>query len=150
MDTSGQDSTPYRCSVTIPIRYGDIDAQRHLNNVAYFTFMEQARVSYFFELGLWTADNYDALGIILAEATCSYQAPAFLGDVVKVWIRVSQLGNKSFQFDYQLETTRGVIARGKTVQVCYDYENRQTILMPEPWRRVILAYEPALDGAPAP
>jgi len=30
----------------IEIRYGDIDAQGHVNNACYFTYMEQTRVRY--------------------------------------------------------------------------------------------------------
>jgi acyl-CoA thioester hydrolase len=138
------DRQQFRCSVEIPIRYADIDAQRHLNNVAYFTFMEHARVKYARDVGLWQGDDYDAVGMIVADASCSYAAPAYLGETVTVWVRISYLGKKSFHFAYMLETERGVIATAKTVQVCYDYANRQSIPMPDSWRSAILAYEPGL------
>jgi acyl-CoA thioester hydrolase len=134
----------YRCSVAIPIRYADIDAQRHLNNVAYFAFMEHARVAYLREVGLWQGEDFDAVGMIVAEAGCTYQAPAYLGETVTVWTRVSRLGRKSFDFEYRLETGRGVIATGRTVQVCYEYEAQGSIPIPETWRAAIRAYEPGL------
>lgn len=137
----------YRCSVDIPIRYGDIDAQRHLNNVAYFTFMEHARVKYLREVGLWQGDDYEAVGMIVADASCSYTAPAYLGETVTVWVRVNYLGNKSFHFEYLLETERGQIAAGKTIQVCYDYAQQRSIPMPGTWREAICAYEPGLQAA---
>ncbi|MGD8623147.1 MAG: thioesterase family protein [Anaerolineae bacterium] len=134
----------YRCSVSIPIRYADIDAQRHLNNVAYFAFMEHARLAYLQETGLWPGNDFESVGMIVAQAICDYAAPAYLGETVTVWIRVSHLGNKSFHFDYRLETARGEIATGRTVQVCYDYANQRSIPMPERWRAAIVAYEPGL------
>lgn len=142
-DKPGSSLHPFRCSVSIPIRYADIDAQRHLNNVAFFTFMEQARVTYLLELGLWQANQFDSLGIILAEATCSYLAPAYLGETVTVWIRVTFIGNRSFHFEYQLETEHGKIAAARSVQVCYDYTRQQSIPVPAKWREAIEAYEPA-------
>lgn len=135
----------FLCSVDIPIRYADIDAQRHLNNVAYFTFMEHARVRYLRKVGLWQGDDFESVGMIVAEANCSYKAPAYLGETVTIWVRVSHLGNKSFHFEYVLATGRGEIATGKTVQVCYDYTEQAPISMPSAWREAILAYEPDLQ-----
>jgi acyl-CoA thioester hydrolase len=134
----------FRCCVTIPIRYADIDAQRHLNNVAYFTFMEHARVQYLREAGLWDGSDFGDVGMIVAEAKCTYKAPAYLGETVQVWCRVSYLGTKSFHFDYLIETGRGEIATGRSIQVCYDYGNQQTIPIPDGWRQAILDYEPGL------
>ena len=144
------ESVRYRSSVSIPIRYADIDAQRHLNNVAYFTFMEHARVAYLRDTGLWGGEDFEAVGMIVAEATCSYTAPGYLGDTVTVWTRVSYLGDKSFHFEYRLETERGEIATGSTVQVCYDYTQGRSIPLPDHWRETILAYEPAPIRQKAP
>ena len=139
-------SGPFRFSCSIPIRYADIDAQRHVNNATYFTLMEQSRVEYLREVGLWSTDSFEGLGMIVAEATCVYRAPAYLGETATVWARVSHLGRKSFHFDYRLETPRGEIATGRTVQVCYDYGHNQSTPIPAEWRRAIIAYEPALNG----
>jgi acyl-CoA thioester hydrolase len=135
---------PFRCRVSIPIRYADIDAQRHLNNVAYFAFMEHARVDYVRQVGLWPGDDFERIGMILAEASCVFKAPAYLGETVTVWTRVSYLGKKSFHLEYLLETERHEIATGKSVQVCYDYERQESIPMPDAWRAAIIAYEPGL------
>ena len=81
---------PFRHSVTVPILYADIDAQRHLNNVAYCAFMEHARVTYLRDVGLWDGEDYGSVGMILADLQCSYLAPAYLGESVTVWTRVSQ------------------------------------------------------------
>ena len=140
----GAPADPFRCAVPLPIRYGDIDAQRHLNNVAYFTFMEHARVQYLYELGLWDRKSFGAVGMILAEASCQFKAPAYLGETVTVWTRVSYLGHKSFRFEYRLQTDRAEIATGSSVQVCFEYDRQQSIPIPDAWRQAITAYEPAL------
>ena len=135
----------FRFSVQIPIRYADIDAQRHLNNVAYFVFMEHARVEYMRDVELWQGNSFDSIGMIVAEASCSYQAPAYLGERVTVWIRVSHIGTKSFHFDYRLETKRGLIASGRTIQVCYDYSRQASTPMPDQWQQKISAFEPGIE-----
>ncbi len=146
MPDNEYDRQQFRCSVDIPIRYADIDAQRHLNNVAYFTFMEHARVRYLREAGLWQDNDFESIGMIVADASCSYKASAYLGQTVTVWVRVSYLGNKSFHFAYVLETEGGEIATGKTIQVCYDYTQQGSIPMPGAWRDAILVYEPGLQA----
>jgi acyl-CoA thioester hydrolase len=144
MSNQASESDPFRFSVTLPVRYADIDAQRHLNNVKYFVFIEHARVAYLREVGLWDGYDFDTIGMIVAEATCTYLAPAYFGEAVTVWTRVSHLGNKSFHFEFRLVTGRGEIATGRTVQVCYDYAAGKSIPMPEKWRQAFVEYEPEL------
>jgi len=134
----------FRFRVSIPIRYADIDAQRHLNNVAYLVFMEHARVAYLQEVGLWNGTDFESVGMILAEASCSYTSPAYFGETVTVSLCIKRLGHKSFDCEYLLETGRGEIATGKTVLVCYDYTVRRSIPMPSAWREAITAFEPGL------
>jgi len=140
----------FRFSIAFPIQYDHIDAQRHLNNVAYFLFMQQARLAYLQEVGLWRGDSFDSIGMILLETSCTFRAPARFGETVTVWTRVSRLGIKSFDFEYRLITERGEIAVGRSVQVCYDYEKQRSIAMLAAWREAILAFEPGLGAGSCP
>lgn len=135
------DPALFHWSVAIPIRYHDIDAQRHLNNVAALEFGEHARVMYLKAVGLWEGRDFDALGMILAEVSCTYKAPAYLGETVTVWVRASELGTKSFRFQYLLEVEGREIAVGHTVQVCYDYRRKESIPIPDEWRVKITEFE---------
>ena len=60
---------------------------------------------------------------ILAEANIRYRSPATLGDELAVAIWVSQVGRKSFVFEYRItdETTGRLVAEGCSTQVWYDY-----------------------------
>jgi len=138
------DPGPYRFYVDFAVRYDDIDAQRHLNNISYLIFMQQAPLEYLRRLGLWDGADFDGIGMILREITCTYHAPAYLGETVRVWTRVTYLGSKSFHIEHRLETERGEIAAGRSVQICYDYLQARSIPMPAAWRAAVLAYEPAL------
>jgi acyl-CoA thioester hydrolase len=133
---------PFRFSIAINVRFRDIDALGHVNNAVYFTYMEQARVDYLQQLGLYKRTQSDP-GIIIAEATCQYKAPIRMNAVVVVKVRVSQIGNSSFTMDYQLEDQAGgqIMALGRTVNVAYDYvAGRSTPLLPE-WRRALEEFE---------
>ena len=60
---------------------------------------------------------------ILAEVTCHYRSPATLGDQLAATIWVSQVGRKSFVFEYRIndEVTGRLVAEGCSTQVWYDY-----------------------------
>ena len=80
--------TTFRFSVPIVVRYSDLDAQGHLNQARYFSFMEEARFKYLMAVGLWTdTRDFNAVGQIVAEAACSYRRPVFIGQTVDVAVR---------------------------------------------------------------
>lgn len=134
-------------STLLPVRYGDLDAQGHVNHARFFTFMEHARTVYLKQLGLWDGRSFESLGLIVADAHVSYLAPIFLGQTVRVTLRVTHLGNKSLKMEYQLEdaASNALYARGDTVMVSYDYPTQQAVPIPDAWREKIAAVE----GIPA-
>jgi len=135
----------------VEVRYADIDAQRHVNNVAFFAYMESARARYLQHLGLWDGKDFLKIGIIVAEAACTYKAAIGYGQPLRVGVRTARLGNKSLELHYTIEDgeTGQEMATGRTIQVAYDYHANQTIPVPDAWRRVIAAFEalaPAESG----
>lgn len=138
----------YRFEMPVEVRFADLDAMGHLNNAKYLTYTEQARIYYVRDVCGWEED-WRKLGMILARTEIDYKLPIAFGDKVMVYIRVSRLGGKSFDFEYVMtrqgnENEAEIAAISKTVMVTYDYESDTTIPIPENWRKRILAYEPAL------
>ena len=133
----------FRFTTPITVRYGDLDAQGHLNHARFFTYMEEARFRYLQTVGLWTdVHDFNAVGQIVAEATCSYKQPVFLGQTVDVAVRMARLGTKSLEMDYLLTVAGQEVAQGHTVQVAYDYAAGRSIPIPPAWRQSVAAYEP--------
>jgi len=136
----------FKFSSSVPVRYGDIDAQGHLNHAKYLTYMEQARFQYFVRVGLWSLEaGFEAVGQIVAEASCTYKRPVHLGQTVDVGVRTSRLGSKSLEMEYRLAVNGAEVATGRTVQVAYDYARQASIPVPLEWREKITAFE---GGAP--
>ena len=136
----------FRFSITLEVRWRDVDALSHVNNAVYFNYLEQARLHYMRELGLAPAEP-TAVSVILAEASCRFKSPLRLGEQVTIRIRVSELRQSSFVFEYRIEGEGGQLAAtARTVQVCYDYGRQETIPIPAQWREVFVAYEPALQS----
>ena len=142
------DLSDFRHRVNLTVRFADLDVLGHVNHAKYLTYMEQGRILYVQDVCSW-AGNWNMLGMILAKASVDYQQPLTFAQELAVLTRCSRLGGKSFDLEYALvELTDGdlgaVVATGLTVMVAYDYQQNQTIPVPDDWREKILAYEPLL------
>jgi acyl-CoA thioester hydrolase len=131
----------------IEIRYRDVDAQRHVNSAVYFTYLEQARANYLQLLGLWKGEDFDQIGIILAEQSCTYRAPIYYGQQIEIGLRCAHIGEKSMKFEYLLRerSSHAELAVASTILVAYSYGREESIAVPEDWRRSIEAYEGGSD-----
>jgi acyl-CoA thioester hydrolase len=123
----------------IPLRWGDMDAMAHLNNVMYFRLMEEARIRWFKELGFSTLPSGEAP--ILAHAACDFvRAMTYPGTAVVKQI-VTRVGRSSVEMSIVIERTDepGVAyATGRTVIVWYDYTAGRSAPWPEAVRARIV------------
>ena len=130
---------PFRCAVPIQIRFRDTDAMGHVNNAVYLTYLEIARTAYWHQV-LGVA-NYNEVDFIVARAEIDFLKPLLIQDETTVWIRVTEIGEKSFRFAYELVTAGGVAARAETTQVMFDYAAGRSKVMAPAQRSAILAFE---------
>jgi acyl-CoA thioester hydrolase len=133
----------YKFSIPIAVRYGDLDPQWHVNNARYLTFLEQARLSYLKELGLFQGNHFLNFPLIVADIHIRYLAPIMPDQSIRVWMRTEKIGNKSLEFSYEIrdDATQQVLARAETIMVTYDYNQQKTIPVSAEWRSVISSFE---------
>jgi len=133
----------FRFFLPIQVRYGDLDPQWHVNNAKFLTYFEQARFGYLVELGLWDGRSFLDLGLIIADVHIAYKAPVFLGQKIRVGVRVSKIGHKSITYTCQMEDedSHAVLATAEIVGVSYDYHTHSTRPVPQEWRQRISKYE---------
>jgi len=126
-------------------RFRDTDAMGHLNHVVYITYFEVARTTYWTRL---TGNRaYDEVPFILAHVSADYRSPAYVREILRIGIRVSRLGNRSFECEYRIEDRASgrLVVEGRSVQVIYDYERLETAPMPEDLKQRIRAFEGRAD-----
>ena len=75
----------------------------------------------------------------IVHAESDYKAPLFVGDRIKIEIKVSHIGNSSFTFSYVLRDPKKkiVVGTGKTVHVTIDKKNRAKIPLPADMRSTL-------------
>ena len=83
----------------IPMRWGDMDANGHVNNTVYFRYMEQARIGWFDAL-VPEADAWKTTGIVVANATCNYKRAMVYPGTVEVRLFVGKPGGSSVLTSY--------------------------------------------------
>ena len=130
---------PFRCAVPLQIRFRDTDAMGHVNNAVFVTYLEVARTAYWHQV--FAIPSYNQVDFILARAEIDFLRPLLIQDQATVWIRVTELGEKSFRFAYEIVTPDGVAARAESVQVMFDYPAGRSKVLSPAQRAVILAFE---------
>ncbi len=133
----------FRFFYPVQIRYADLDAQWHVNNAKFLTILEQARLSYLLQLGLWNGKSFLDLGVIVADIHIAYKAPIELEEKIQVALRVSHIGNKSITMETEIRGMQddSLKAQSEVVLVAYDFRSKQTISVPENWRKKITEFE---------
>ena len=108
-------------TVDLPMRWSDADMLQHLNNAAYFRFMEEARIRLLAAAGLKAEGS---VGNVVAHCACDFLRPITYPATVRVKLIVERLGRTSLTQINEIYVAEdlgfGPYARGKTVLVSMD------------------------------
>ncbi len=142
-------SRPWPVSRRFYVSFHDLDVVNHLNHAAYLPYMETLRCDYY--LPLLHDPDPARIDLIIAEVTCRYLVPVPYGtELVGEVAPGRPLGRTSFSLLYRftIAGTTTVTARGRSVNVVYDYAKAAKKEIP-PERRLVLerdAVDPAGEG----
>jgi acyl-CoA thioester hydrolase len=137
-------------TLDVPLRWGDMDAMAHLNNVMYFRLMEEARIQWFAGLGFSTLPVGEAP--ILAHASCDFVRAMTYPGTARVTQIVTRVGRASVEMSIVIERTDApgvAYATGRTVIVWYDYTAQRSAPWP-PSVRARLELDEHGGAAPPP
>ena len=116
------------------VRFGDLDAMRHLNNVVFLRYFETARIGYLREL----LPEHDpahpetgAFGFIFAEAKIEYRSPGQFDDEVTIELRTADVRRSSFRIEFRMRVGERLLAEGYGVLVGYDYAAQRAQPLPD-------------------
>jgi acyl-CoA thioester hydrolase len=135
----------FRHHTRLEVRFRDIDAFGHVNNAAFVTYLEQARIRYLIDnLDIETPQH---LPLILAAIQVDFRAPILFGQEVVIGTRVDWIGNTSLSMSHRMtagtesDGANRLVAEAATVLVAYDYATERPIRVPDPWRSAFAEYE---------
>jgi acyl-CoA thioester hydrolase len=119
------------------VRFGDLDAMRHLNNVVFLRYFETARIAYLREL-VPSHDpahpENDAFGLIFAECHINYRSPVHFDEEVAVACSIGNVKRSSFRVEFEMRVASRLVAEGYGVLVGFDYAEQAAAQLPDELR----------------
>jgi acyl-CoA thioester hydrolase len=109
----------FRCAM----RWGDMDAYGHVNNVVYLSYLEEARVDMLFTLGSDQGTKAMSDGVLVARHEIEYKRPLIYhprGVDIELWVGVIKAA--SFEIRYEVHDDTVLFARAASILVPYDLE----------------------------
>jgi acyl-CoA thioester hydrolase len=121
-------------STTIPIRVTDLNYGGHVGNDTFLSLMQEARQQFLLHYG-YTELNMAGAGLMMADAAIEYKKELNYGDAIKISVAATTFDKYSFDLYYKLEiitaTTTVLAGKGKTGMLCYDYEKKKLVSVPD-------------------
>lgn len=118
----------------ISIRITDLNYGNHLGNDRLLGILHEVRVQWLHSIGL-TELNIGGCGLIMADVMIRYQNEGFYGDVLAITLYAAAIGQSTFDLIYEIKAERDgkqfSLAVAKTGMVCFDYEIRKMISIPD-------------------
>lgn len=134
--------------MSIPVRWGDMDAAGHVNNTVYFRLAEEIRMTWFRDLGLANRIG-QAQGPVIVNAAMTFLRQLHHPETVLVTMTAGDPGRSSFQTDYELTSADDpalIYAQGSARCVWIDYAQAKSAPMPDRLRQAILDPGPITSG----
>lgn len=125
-------------SCTIPIRITDINYGGHVGNDAVLSIIHEGRLQFLKSLG-YTEMRFAQVGLIMADAAIEFKKELFYGDTIIVSIAVGEISKVGIDLVYKLEkeslqqngNDKILVATAKTGMICYNYEKKKIVAVPE-------------------
>ena len=121
-------------SCHIPVRITDINYGGHVGNDTLLSIIHEARMQYFGKMG-YSEMQFAGTGMIMADAAIEFKSELFYGDLVIASVAVGGVSKIGFDLFYKLEkdsaVKRTTVALAKTAMICYDYEKKKIVAVPE-------------------
>ena len=121
-------------STSFPVRITDLNYGAHVGNDKVLSFLHEARVSFLKSLG-YNELNMEGVSLIMADAALIFKNEMYYGDDLLISIEPVECSRVGFDLIYKIEKKSVdppiLLALGKTAMVCYDYNLKKVVALPE-------------------
>src|SRR3954462_12585710 len=94
----------------IKLDWSEMDLFGHINNVAYFKYVQAARVNYLELAGINTADPENKLSFAVAASSCQFKKPLYFPGNIVVKTKTDWIKNTSLQLTHVILNGAGEVA----------------------------------------
>lgn len=124
----------------LQVRWSDLDANRHVNNVTYFTYFEQARVDWLKRTSMQTTTEGE--GPVVVRTSCNYRRSIPNVDALDVRMYAGAPGRTSFPTYYEIvdvEDDSVMYADGEAMMVWTNRTTGKSCPVPDAMRALLAA-----------
>ena len=108
--------------VHVPMRWSDMDASQHINNVAFLGYFEMARVNLFFEHPTHDSKTGIRRGLVVHSHDIHYRRSVeYDAEPLRIEVWVSTVRAASFRCHYELFDHGQLAVTGSTMLVPFDF-----------------------------
>lgn len=130
----------FRFTHDVEVRFRDLDPMGHAHHSLPLIFFEEARARYWREV---TGRGTESVGYIMGEVHVRYHERVRFPGTVRVGVRTTRLGTKSFDMEYEVRRAEDdtLLVTGRSVQVLYDYARGESRPMDDDLRRRLAGFD---------
>jgi len=140
------DLTLYHHKIKEVVKFHEVDLMGVCNNAVYFSYFEDARISYVkqlvkhYNLKQFLSKNSS---IIMVHNDCDYFEPALFEDELIIHTRIESVKNSSFTLSHLVQEQKSgiIIAAGGGVVVHFDTEKKESIPLPKEFFNAVKNFE---------
>lgn len=135
--------SPYQRTVLVPLRWGDMDAQQHVNNAMFADYLQEARAGFLHGGG---AQHLLGGGMVVVSHQLEYTHPiVFSREPLEVRVGVTGVGAARVDMAYELYQF-GVLCARATTRLCpYDFAGQRPRRLQPDERAWFQAQQVAVD-----
>lgn len=126
----------------VQVRFSDVDVYRHVNNVVYFEYLQEARIRFFYDLLGRPKEDFGAR-FVVAQTDVDYRAAITLrSEPYDCWTQVARIGTRSMTLESEICDGARTLASARVVLVFFDPEAQRAVEPPPGFVEKLEGYLP--------
>jgi acyl-CoA thioester hydrolase len=127
----------YPVIVEQAVVWGEMDAYKHVNNVVYFRYFENARLEYIRWLDWAAFEAATGIGPILHSTSARFRKPLTYPDTIAIGARIASVAADRFVIEHIIVSERlgAVTTEGEGTIVTFHYGRQEKVPVPAELRQ---------------
>ncbi len=119
----------------VQVRFSDVDVYRHVNNVKYFEYFQEARIVLTARIWKDLPPGTPRMAMVVAQTDVDYRVPIlFRPEPYDLWSWVSHVGNRSATIESAIYDGETELSRASVTIVFFDLATQRSAEPPEVYR----------------
>ena len=136
-------TVPFRHCLRVQTRFSDIDILGHLNNNAYFSLMDLAKIKYLQATAPAQYKHNLNVKAVVVHVSCDFYTPAYFEEPLEIWTTVGKCSERSFTVEQRMVNSQTGETKciANTVMAGFDPQLRKGIPIDPEWIASVEAWE---------